>query len=54
MIFRKANFKMLILDWKTTFIALAMIITGSSVRKLQAKAGLPLVNQVAGWVVLGE
>jgi len=39
---------------KTTFIAIAMVITGSSVGKLQAKAGLPPVNQVAGWVVLGE
>jgi hypothetical protein len=44
----------LIMDWKTTFIAIAIIITVSSASKLQAKAGLPLVNQVVGWVVLGE
>ncbi|KAJ6541822.1 Phosphatidylinositolglycan class N-domain-containing protein [Mycena capillaripes] len=33
-------------------IALAMVITSSSVYHLQAKLGLPLVNQVAGWIVL--
>ncbi|KAJ7201338.1 Phosphatidylinositolglycan class N-domain-containing protein, partial [Mycena pura] len=33
-------------------IPLAMAITSSSVRHLQAKLGLPLINQVAGWIVL--
>ena len=42
------------LDSKTTFIAIAIIITMSSASKLQSKAGLPLVNQVVGWVVLGD
>ena len=44
----------LIIGWKTTFIAIAIIVTVSSASKLQAKTGLPLVNQVVGWVVLGE
>jgi phosphatidylinositol glycan class N len=30
-----------------------MVITASSVGHLRAKNGLPLLNQVAGWVVLG-
>ena len=30
-----------------------MLVTASSARSLQAKLGLPLVNQVAGWVILG-
>jgi phosphatidylinositol glycan class N len=33
-------------------IALAMVVTRSSVASLQAKAGLPLGAQVTGWVVL--
>ncbi|KAL7275891.1 Glycosyl phosphatidyl inositol anchor synthesis [Rhizina undulata] len=33
-------------------IGLAMIVTQSSVRSLQAKQGLPLGNQVVGWLVL--
>ncbi|KAJ7837393.1 Phosphatidylinositolglycan class N-domain-containing protein [Mycena olivaceomarginata] len=33
-------------------IALAMVITSSSVHHLQAKLGLPLLNQIAGWIVL--
>lgn len=31
-----------------------MMITASSVAHLQAKNGLPLVNQALGWLVLGE
>jgi phosphatidylinositol glycan class N len=37
---------------QTGLIALAMIVTRSSVTSLQAKAGLPLGAQVTGWVVL--
>jgi phosphatidylinositol glycan class N len=37
---------------QTGLIALAMIVTRSSVASLQAKAGLPLGAQVTGWVVL--
>ncbi|KAJ6601273.1 Phosphatidylinositolglycan class N-domain-containing protein [Mycena vulgaris] len=33
-------------------IVFAMLITSSSVYHLQAKLGLPLLNQVAGWIVL--
>ncbi|CAA7259378.1 unnamed protein product [Cyclocybe aegerita] len=33
-------------------IALTMLITSSSVKSLQDKKGLPLFNQVAGWVIL--
>ncbi|KIY66248.1 PigN-domain-containing protein [Cylindrobasidium torrendii FP15055 ss-10] len=32
-------------------VVLTMVITASSVRNLQAKNGLPFLNQVAGWVV---
>lgn len=33
-------------------IMLAMIVTRSSVASLQAKMGLPLGNQVVGWMIL--
>lgn len=33
-------------------IVLAMIVTRSSVASLQAKRGLPLGNQIIGWLVL--
>ena len=33
-------------------IMLAMIVTRSSVVSLQAKLGLPLGNQVVGWIIL--
>lgn len=33
-------------------IALSMYVTSSSVRSLQAKQGLPLGNQVVGWLTL--
>ena len=35
-------------------ILLAMIVTRSSVASLQAKRGLPLGNQIVGWLVLGR
>ena len=34
-------------------ILASMSVTASSIRNLQAKTGLPLMNQVLGWVVLG-
>ncbi|KAF7302545.1 PigN domain-containing protein [Mycena chlorophos] len=37
---------------QTGLIAVAMLITSSSVYHLQAKLGLPLVNQASGWIVL--
>ena len=33
-------------------IILAMIVTRSSAASLQAKMGLPLGNQVVGWIIL--
>ncbi|KAH0608651.1 uncharacterized protein H6S33_001785 [Morchella sextelata] len=41
-----------ILGLQVGLIGLAMIVTQSSVRSLQAKQGLPLGNQVVGWSVL--
>lgn len=35
-------------------ILLAVIVTRSTVASLQAKQGLPLGNQVVGWLVLSE
>uniref|UniRef100_D8QID5 GPI ethanolamine phosphate transferase 1 n=1 Tax=Schizophyllum commune (strain H4-8 / FGSC 9210) TaxID=578458 RepID=D8QID5_SCHCM len=37
---------------RALLIALSMLVIASSVRSLQAKQGLPLVNQVVGWIVL--
>ena len=31
-----------------------MVVTASSVHNLRSKRGLPLVNQIIGWVALGE
>jgi phosphatidylinositol glycan class N len=33
---------------------LAIVVTRSSALSLQAKQGLPLGNQILGWIVLGE
>lgn len=33
---------------------LAILVTRSSALSLQAKQGLPLGNQVVGWIVLGK
>ncbi|OJD28675.1 gpi ethanolamine phosphate transferase 1 [Diplodia corticola] len=41
-----------ILGTQVGLIALAMLVTKSSVASLQAKEGLPLGTQVVGWVVL--
>lgn len=41
-----------ILGTQIGLIMLAMIVTRSSVTSLQAKRGLPLGNQVIGWLVL--
>ncbi|KAF8076905.1 Phosphatidylinositolglycan class N-domain-containing protein [Lyophyllum atratum] len=37
---------------QAALIVIMMAITGSSVRSLQAKQGLPLMNQVSGWITL--
>jgi len=41
-----------ILGVQVGLVALAMLVTRSSIASLQAKAGLPLGTQVVGWVVL--
>lgn len=43
-----------ILGTQVGLIALAMLVTKSSVASLQARKGLPLGSQVVGWVVLGK
>lgn len=43
-----------ILGVQVGLIVLAMIVTRSSIASLQAKKGLPLGNQLMGWIVLGE
>ena len=42
-----------ILGTQIGLIVLAMIVTRSSITSLQAKRGLPLGNQIIGWLVLG-
>ena len=44
----------IILGVQIGLILLAMVITRSSVSSLQAKRGLPLGNQVTGWIVLSK
>ena len=41
-----------ILGIQVGLIALSMIVTSSSAASLQAKRGLPIGNQVVGWLVL--
>lgn len=43
-----------ILGTQVGLIALAMLVTKSSVASLQAKEGLPLGTQIVGWTVLGR
>lgn len=40
-------------NWQIVLIMLTVLITGQSVRSLRAKEGLPLLNQITGWVLLG-
>ena len=42
-----------ILGMQIGLIVLAMVVTRSSIASLQAKRGLPLGNQVTGWLILG-
>ncbi|KAG2078602.1 alkaline phosphatase-like protein, partial [Suillus decipiens] len=37
---------------QASFILLAMTITASSVKSLQAKQGLPIINQTSAWVII--
>ena len=43
-----------ILGVQVGLIVLAMVVTRSSVASLAARKGLPLGNQVTGWIVLSE
>lgn len=47
------NLSKALLGIQIGLIALAMIVTRSSVASLQAKAGLPLGTQIVGWAVFG-
>lgn len=42
-----------ILGVQIGLIMLAMIVTRSSIASLQSKRGLPIGNQVVGWLILG-
>lgn len=46
------SFSQSILGVQIGLILLAMVVTWSSIASLQAKRGLPLGNQVVGWLVL--
>lgn len=43
-----------ILGAQIGLIILAMFVTRSSIASLQAKQGLPLGNQVMGWLIIGK
>lgn len=43
-----------ILGLQVGLVALAMLVTRSSVASLQTKQGLPLGTQIAGWATLGK
>lgn len=42
----------IILGIQIGLVILAMIVTKSSIISLQAKLGLPIGNQVVGWIIL--
>lgn len=42
-----------LMEYQMFFIVATMAITSSSVENLQAKLGLPIANQLAGWAILG-
>ena len=48
------NMSRVILGLQVGLIMLAMVVTMSSVASLAARKGLPLGNQVTGWLVLSE
>ena len=48
------NLSKSILGIQVGLIALAMIVTRSSVTSIQSKSGLPFGNQVVGWTVLSK
>lgn len=46
------NISSSVLGTQVGLILLAMFVTKSSVTSIQSKQGLPLGNQVVGWIVL--
>ena len=48
----KSKFSRNVMGIQVGQIVLAMLVTRSSVASLQAKQGLPLGNQIIGWLVL--
>lgn len=40
--------------WKVGLLVATMVVTASSVVSLQSKNGLPPLNQVAAWSILGR
>lgn len=46
------RFRSVLTKFKVGLIALAMLVTRSSVASLQARRGLPLGTQIVGWIVL--
>ncbi|OJA14789.1 hypothetical protein AZE42_13603 [Rhizopogon vesiculosus] len=38
---------------EASFIVLMTVITTSSVKSIQAKQGLPIINQTLAWIILG-
>jgi Phosphatidylinositolglycan class N (PIG-N) len=39
--------------FQSLLTALSILVTWASMRSLQLKLGLPLLNQVAGWIIFG-
>jgi GPI ethanolamine phosphate transferase 1 len=50
----KNNTSRTLVGVQTGLTLLAIIVTRSSALSLQTKQGLPLGNQILGWIVLGE
>lgn len=50
----KQHHSRILVGIQTGLIVLAMFVTRSSALSMQAKRGLPLGNQVVGWLVLGK
>lgn len=48
------TFGRMIMGCQIGLILLAIIVTRSSVASLQAKEGLPIGNQIVGWLVMSK
>ena len=49
----KNNISRILVGVQIGLTLLAIVVTRSSALSLQAKTGLPLGNQILGWIVLG-